>query len=181
MVLIDKMIIPEESEIKDSFVDEQLAVAFKSLKTRQIESLYVSQKDKELILFFREILMDKYQSDLASDDDKYSNLFSLIHGCYRDLSENSNELFSRRSEAVNNYLKKQSFAQLSEMYKVLAEDRDDYDCLSFIVDSFSDLLFEKVSNEETLDTIKKACTNFNEYCEEQITSKIQEKLNITLN
>ena len=172
------MVISEGSGITTSFINKHISLAFDNLTERQLESLYSVQTDDELTLFFKQRLLAKYQFILTEKKDKkISRISSLILSCYLDMTEDADKLIPIRKEAVNVHLKKYTFDELVKIYDELMEEEDDYQ--EMIVNAFSEIIVEMVSNKEPLYLIEKACNFHDDYCWKQIGSRVEKKLGIT--
>ena len=151
------------------------------LKKQEMELFYVAQKDESVMFLVKEKLQSIYLEGLKNDNERFKNLLSLILVSQIDMTGEREALFPLRQEAISSYLKGLDFSILASIFILLMEDLEfEGEKDHFVVDAFSGIILEKVSKNESLDSIEKVLINSSDYCWENIGSKVEEKLGITI-
>ena len=87
--------------------------------------------------------------------------------------------FTMKKRVLTQFLAKQNFKKIVKMYDVLIDDGSSYSHV--YIPLFAPLIIEKVTEQESLETIKTACYPYNNHAKQLITEKIEEKLDIKFN
>ena len=188
MIDITKIVFPEDDS---SGLQQKLFKIvdkyFENLSTHDLEEIYELQKNKNIKKYFADTLEKRYSTELEIDSSEvfgrlkeYISIVNMFdNGSLTITNENQKEHFTMKKRVLTQFLAKQNFKKIVKMYDVLIDDGSSYSHV--YIPLFAPLIIEKVTEQESLETIKTACYPYNNHAKQLITEKIEEKLDIKFN